>query len=112
VRLLYWCFTGALLVQKARQNPDRGTWCACLPGALLVLYWCFTGTKVRILTQLGEQMHPKFVAAEKLGAGNQSTPFFSKKKAFLFLQQNNTPEGRRRRAYALVPHPPPKKKKL
>ena len=56
--------------------------------ALLVLYWCFTGTKVRILTQLGEQMHPKFVAAEKLGAGNQSAPFF--KSFFVFATIQHT----------------------
>ena len=56
--------------------------------ALLVLYWCSTGTKVRILTQLGEQMHPKFVAAEKLGAGNQSAPFF--KSFFVFATIQHT----------------------
>ena len=62
--MLYWCFTGALLVLLrscfSPRTAARGQRTALSLLALLVLYWysvtgtqfaCFPGTKVQILTQ-------------------------------------------------------------
>ncbi len=42
VYLLYWCFTGALLVQKYQYW--RYARVRSLPTIVYLLYWCFTGT--------------------------------------------------------------------